>query len=284
MLLKEIKNIFHHELDALYSKEEVNSFFYLMVDHYLGLGRYILALQPDFIISRTEEQPFFQGLAKLRLENPIQYILGETYFFGLKFHVNEHVLIPRPETEELVGWIISEFGIQNSELGILDIGTGSGNIATSLAKHLPHAKIYALDVSKDILEIAKQNAEENKVNIEFILDNILQLNTLDRTFDIIVSNPPYVRELEKGKIANNVKKYEPPSALFVTDDAPLIFYNHIIDFASKNLVTGGALYFEINQYLGKETQQLLEDQNFSEIEIRKDLFENDRMLKGVFNV
>ena len=290
MLLKEIKNIFHKELDAIYSKEEVDSFFYLLIEHYLALQRFVLAVQPDLIVSKEEEQPLFEALSQLRLERPIQYIIGKTHFMDMDFTVAENVLIPRPETEELVQWVIDEYHTignqgdaikkQNKDLRILDIGTGSGCIAIALAKNLPDAKVTALDVSSEALDVAKQNAVDNAVRIKFVHADVLQLEELDGKFDSIVSNPPYVRMLEKKEMRRNVTEYEPDLALFVSDDDPLVFYRAICRFAEKNLKISGTLYLEINQYLAKETEQLLKDHNFSEIELRKDIFGNNRMLKG----
>jgi release factor glutamine methyltransferase len=280
MLLKEIKKVFHTELDAIYGKEEVSSFFYLLIEHYLGLERFILAVQPELIITKEEGSPLFEALSKLKLQVPIQYIIGKTHFMDLDFVVNKNVLIPRPETEELVRWVLDDFSTVKSDLKILDIGTGSGCIAVSLAKNLPNAKVYAIDVSEEALAVAKETAKLNGVEIYFINADILEVNDLDDKFDIIVSNPPYVRMLEKQEMKNNVLDNEPELALFVADDNPLIFYKKIIELAAKNFIDKGVLYFEINQYLGKETQYLLEATNFSEIELRKDFFGNDRMLKG----
>lgn len=281
MLLKNIKTIFHKELDELYPKEEVDNFFFMFIEHYLNLGRFVLVLQPNYTISKEEEQPFFEGLARLKNEEPIQYILGVTHFMDLTFKVNEHVLIPRPETEELVRWIISEFGTPNSELRILDIGTGSGCIAISLAKNLPKAQVYALDISKKALEVAIKNAEINNAQIEFLEQDILNWNPgFILEFDIIVSNPPYVRELEKTHMRKNVLNHEPELALFVPDDDALKFYRAIIKVTKRNLKTGGKLFFEINQYLGNEIYGLLVDNDFREVELRKDIFGNFRMLKG----
>lgn len=295
MLLREIKSIFHKELDDIYGIGEVDSFFYLMIEHYLNLERFVLALQPDLIISKDEEQPLFEGLSELKLERPIQYILGKTEFLDLEFAVNESVLIPRPETEELVRWILDDevkrnTGAErsrsvvstslNDPIHILDIGTGSGCIAIALAKNLPNSKVVALDVSDKALAVAKRNAVANEAEIEFVLMDVLKQNKLHEKFDIIVSNPPYVRELEKKKISKNVMDHEPEIALFVSDENPLLFYRTIADIAKKGLKKGGSLYLEINQYLGADTKQLLEEADFSEIELRKDLFGNDRMLKG----
>ena len=300
MLLREIKNIFHIELDSIYPKEEVDAFFYGMIEHFLGLERFVLAIQPELSLNKEEEQPLFEGLARLRLEEPLQYILGEAHFMDLSLNVNKHVLIPRPETEELVQWIIGAFNVRASTSGsanndtnisepkthdpkpnILDIGTGSGCMAIALAKAFPQAKIFALDISKEALKVAEENARKNEVCIEFIHADILNLNLkLEHDLDIIVSNPPYVRAMEKSEIRNNVKKFEPQEALFVSDVDPLMFYRAIVKLAKTWLKPAGWLFFEINQYLAAETQQLMEDNLFNEVELRKDIFGNFRMLKG----
>lgn len=285
MLLKEIKNIYHLELDPIFPKEEVDSFFYLVIDHYLGLERFILAMQPNLVVSKENEDPLFFALSQLKQERPIQHILGKAHFCELEFRVDENVLIPRPETEELVYWIINEVqkGDPRGEVKILDIGTGSGCIAISLAKNLPNAKVYALDISKKALQIAEENAMDNGVDIVFLEADILSIEGFKDKFDVIVSNPPYVRELEKLEMKNNVVEHEPGLALFVSDGDPLIFYKKITRFALSHLKKGGVLFFEINQYLGEEMKQLLEAENFSEIDLRKDMFGNDRMLKGQLN-
>ena len=292
MILKEILNIYHKELDVLFGNEEVNSFFNLLIEHYLDIKRIHLVLNPEYVITKEEEQPLFEALAHLKLQKPIQYILGETEFYGLPFKVNEHTLIPRPETEELVEWIIDCHSEQSrstsdeSQFKILDIGTGTGCIAISLAKHLKKADVYALDVSEEALKVAKQNAELNEVNVEFIHDDILnfrhaELVSASHYYDVIVSNPPYVRNLEKAEIQSNVLDNEPHLALFVDDDNPLQFYKAICQFAQINLKEDGILYFEINEYLGEEMIALLESYTFKAIELKKDIFGKDRMIKGV---
>ncbi|MBR9853552.1 MAG: peptide chain release factor N(5)-glutamine methyltransferase [Algicola sp.] len=291
MQLKEIKNIFHKELGGIYPKEEIDSFFYSCIEHYLKLERFVLAVQPGLTLIKKEEQPLFEALAELKLEKPIQYILGTAHFMDLELQVNENVLIPRPETEELVQWILDtersqsviSTPLNDRSLHILDIGTGSGCIAIALAKNLPNAKVYALDVSKVALEVAQKNAQANGVDITFLHQDILNNERgfpSEPIFDIIVSNPPYVRELEKNQIHKNVKDFEPHTALFVPDEDPMLFYRAIIDFAEKYLSEKGKLYFEINQYLGEETKELFRTRSFSEIELRKDMFGNDRMLKA----
>ena len=252
MLLKEIKTIFHKELDTIYSNGEVSSFFHLLIEEFLGLERFILAFQPNYVISKEDEQPLFEALSQLRLQRPIQYIIGKTCFMDLDFMVSEGVLIPRPETEELVQWVL-EGKDENEERNILDIGTGSGCIAISLAKNMKNARVHALDVSEEALAIARKNAKINKVAVSFIQGDILTLDSLGLKFDLIVSNPPYVRESEKSVMQKNVLEHEPDSALFVPDETPLVFYEAIVAFAQRNLSEKGELFLEINQNLGKET-------------------------------
>ena len=279
MRLADIKTIFHQELDSLYERNEVDAFFYRMVEHYLMLERFVLVVQPDYTLTKAEEQPLFEGLAQLKLEKPLQYILGRAFFMDMELKVNEHVLIPRPETEELVRWVIMECHNKKTGLGILDVGTGSGCIAIALAKHFSSARVYAMDVSEKALAVALENAKQHKVTINGVVDDIRQAQTQEK-YDLVVSNPPYVREQEKRDIKNNVKKYEPGLALFVSDQKPLIFYQAIVEFCRKNLKPGGMLFLEINQYLAKETQQILVDNLFREVELRKDIFGNFRFLKG----
>jgi release factor glutamine methyltransferase len=221
-------------------------------------------------------------LEQLQKEIPIQYLLGKTSFYGLEFEVNPAVLIPRPETEELVEWIIQsqKSEVRSQNVKILDIGTGSGCIAISLAKNIVNAEVFAIDVSKKALATAKKNGEINQVKVTFLEKNILETDDLEQQFDIIVSNPPYVRELEKQEIKKNVLDNEPHLALFVADNDALIFYRKIAELAQKNLSPKGQLFFEINQYLGIEMLILLEKMDFQNIELRKDIYGNDRMIKG----
>lgn len=279
MILKEYKINFIEALSSIYDKEEIESFFHIIAEFLHQKKRIDLALEPSFTINEIEIEKWNSIVAELKQEKPIQYVLGETEFYGLRFLVNENTLIPRQETEELVDLILSKNSkkeIPNSK--ILDIGTGTGCIAISLAKNLPNAKVYALDVSEKALEIAKQNAEINKVSVEFLHQSILETEDLKQEFDIIVSNPPYVRNLEKVEIKKNVLEYEPHLALFVEDTNALLFYRKIAQLAQKNLSENGKLYFEINQYLGKETVELLENLAFKNIQLIKDIYGNDRMI------
>lgn len=285
MLLKEIKSIYHKELDKNYGVEEVSSFFYLLIVHFLKLEKFVLALTPNLVVNKEEEAILFKALSELKQDVPVQHIIGETEFMDMRFKVSPKVLIPRPETEDLVRWVIADSSAeQHQPLTILDIGTGSGCIPIALAKHLEGAQVSALDISSDALQVAQTNALENNVNLNFYQADILDktsTSTINSKFDIIVSNPPYVRELEKNKMHKNVLKYEPGIALFVSDKDPLVFYRAIANFAVKNLADNGRLYLEINQYLGKEMLRLLSEYNFKDIELRKDIFGNDRMVKAV---
>jgi len=283
MTLKELQQHFHSQLDAIYGKDEVQSFFKLLIENVLNFKPIELVLHTESDISITNQHRFNADIKRLKQEEPIQYIIGETVFFGLPFKVNPSTLIPRPETEELVQWIIEDLKLaKNQEPTILDIGTGSGCIAISLAKNLINAKIFALDVSPEALKVAKENAELNQVEVEFIEADILTAcHTELQKFDIIVSNPPYVRTLEKSSIKNNVLKHEPHLALFVENEDPLLFYKAICEFANHNLKSKGILFFEINQYLGAEMMQLVSTFNFESLELRQDIFGNNRMLKSI---
>lgn len=283
--LKYIKNKFYKALDQHFHKEEIGAFFYLLSEKFYGITRINLAMQPNEEIK--DETLILDALELLKQHKPIQYILGATEFYDLQFKVNENVLIPRPETEELVSWILDEVK-QKKTYNILDIGTGSGCIAITLAKHLVNTTVYALDVSKDALEVAKENAKHNEVSITYVEDDILNIEACNASlkgveFDVIVSNPPYVRAIEKQLMQPNVLQHEPHLALFVEDDNALVFYKAIAKFATQFLAPNGQLFFEINEYLGQETVNLLKHCGFRNIELRQDIFEKDRMIKAEIN-
>lgn len=283
MKLQDFRTLFTDKLSSIYPKTEIDSFFFLLIEEKLGLQRIDTVLQPNFTISEDITLHFQDIINRLKKEEPIQYILGKTEFFGFPFLVNEHTLIPRPETEELVSWVLDatkDERRKTKDITILDIGTGSGCIPIALKKNLPTAEVFAIDISKEALAIAKQNAKLNNITVNFIEEDILTAEKLLQKFDIIISNPPYVRELEKVEIKNNVLQFEPHSALFVSDKNPLLFYDAIADLAKKHLNPKGKLFFEINQYLGKETVTLLQQKGFSNVALRKDLFGNNRMLKA----
>ncbi len=281
MKIKDLRRDFIKSLSELYEPDEVLSFFYILTEKFLEMRRVDVALSLNNAISSDQLSKFMNAENRLKNQDPIQYIVEETEFYGLPFKVNQHVLIPRPETEELVDWVIKDFNSNTSgrKPKILDIGTGSGCIAISLAKNIPEADVYAIDISEEALKIAKANAARNNIDISLIQADILHTDTLGN-FDVIVSNPPYVRELEKVEIKPNVLENEPHLALFVSDTDPLIFYKKITALSKKSLNEGGLLYFEINQYLGNETKKMIEEQRFEPVTLRKDLYTNDRMIRA----
>ena len=290
MIVKQYRNYFNETLKTIYPITEIDSFFFLLLEEYLGFRRVDIVLKSDFKITQETLNLLQSATKQLEQEIPLQYIIGKTEFYGLPFVVNKYVLIPRPETEELVAWVVSESSrfktfntstkqtTETKQLKILDIGTGSGCIPISLKKQLPFAKISAIDISKEALSVAKKNAVLNNVDIHFILQDILKTVALDQHYDIIISNPPYVRELEKKELKNNVLKNEPHVALFVENDNPLIFYAKIAELAKNYLNKNGLLFFEINQYLGTETIDLVNKKGLKNIQLKKDMFGNDRII------
>ena len=253
------------DLLLLYNSSECQQMIFLLLEDVKGLSRADVNSRINEELSDSEWKKLFSYLEELMLGKPVQYVLGHAWFSGMKFFVNENVLIPRPETEELCEWILSEADMLK-ENSILDIGTGSGCIAIALKKKWPQAKVSALDISDDALEIARQNAALNQTDINFLKGDILLKRHLEFThtkFDIIVSNPPYVRKDEMNAMNKSVKDFEPHLALFVDGEDPLIFYNSIADFAKKHLNANGKLYFEINQELGAAVVNLLQEKGFS---------------------
>ena len=281
-LVRDIRNHYCEQLCSIYDKNEANTMIITLLEYYFNITRVKIALEPELRLSESEMLKIHFAVKDLLKSKPIQYIIGETEFCDLKFKVNENVLIPRPETSELVRQIAnSQQPTANSQLSILDIGTGSGCIAISLAKSLPESKVSALDISGKALEVAKENAINNNVNITFIHDDILSSrNKIETKFDVIVSNPPYVRELEKAEMRDNVLNWEPHNALFVSNDDPLIFYRSILEFAKTHLEENGEVWFEINEYLGKEMIDLCKSFGFSDIEIFKDFRGKERILRA----
>lgn len=276
MKIKDYKSRFIQSLSPIYEVKEIENFFYLILENQINLKRIDVALNPELEFSETELQKWDFYVQELQKQKPIQYLLGKTEFFGLEFFVNQHTLIPRPETEELVDWIIKE-NLSKKSLQILDIGTGSGCIAISLDKNLK-AETFAFDISEEALTMAQKNADHNQAFVHLVEFDILNDVWEGDPFDIIVSNPPYVRELEKQEIKPNVLEYEPHLALFVPDENPLLFYEKIADFAKEHLSENGQLFFEINQYLGKETSEMLRNKGFNNVILKKDIYGNDRMI------
>ena len=233
----------------------------------------------DKEISGKRRDVLDEMIRRLKKNEPIQYIIGVESFCGLTFEVNPSVLIPRPETQELVGWIAGDCE-EKEACRILDIGTGSGCIPVSLAHRLPKAEVESWDISEDALQVARRNAERNGVEVLFLQKDVLKASPDEARYDVIVSNPPYIAEKEKVDMEANVLDWEPSIALFVPDEDPLLFYRTIAQLGFSMLKEGGALYFEINRAYGQETIQMLEAMGYKDIELRKDSWGNDRMMKA----
>ena len=277
MNYSQIKKIFHQQLKEIYIENEIDSLFFIALEYVTSISKIEYILQKEEEISEEKLIKLKFILEKLTKNKPVQYITRKAYFYGLNFYVNEKVLIPRQETNELVDWVLMSV-THSKPIKILDIGTGSGCIAITLKKNLPLSEVFAIDISNEAIQIAQKNANDNEVEINFLQKNILEINDLKSNFDIIISNPPYVRELEKLEMAPNVLDNEPHLALFVPDNNPLLFYEKITEIALKNLTEDGMLFFEINQYLSAETKKMIENKGFKNVTLRKDLQENYRMI------
>ena len=266
------------ELNSLYPEGEIKGFIRLIMESACGLSLTQMATEQLKEISTDGRARITEIVERLKKYEPIQYILGETEFFGLRFNVNPSVMIPRQETEELVDWVLKTN--PGNGIHVCDIGTGSGCIAISLKKNRRDLKVTAFDISEDAIGIAGENAVRNHVEINFLCKDILKPEGLNGTdYEIIVSNPPYVRESEKILMSRNVLDYEPGSAIFVPDSDPLRYYRFISLFASEKLLTGGFLFLEINEALENETVSLL-NSRFCNIEVRNDLNGKPRMIKA----
>lgn len=279
VLQKEVSDIVNRiksELSALYDKNEVESFVSLLLHKICGLSTVRRLMADDIVVTNEQTLGINDAIDRLKRYEPIQYILGETEFYGLTLQTDRRALIPRPETEELVDWIVHEC---SSARRILDVCTGSGCIAVGLAKNLTRAKVEALDVSADALSLARDNARRHGVDIVFHRQDILAAISLSGKFDIIVSNPPYVTLSERQEMRPNVLNYEPALALFVSDDAPLLFYRAIADFAQKSLNPNGLLFFEINRRFGNLMADILSSAGFVDIVSKKDMAGNDRFIR-----
>ena len=275
MKVSNIIPYFKEELDGIADAREITAWAYLVIQYLFGLNRSDTIVYSNKVISIKKSDCIKRIISELKEDKPIQYILGEAEFYGLKFKVNKHTLIPRPETEELVDWILKE-----DFNSILDIGTGSGCIAISLAKY-SSAQITAIDNCEKALEVAKENAKLNKVDIKFYTQDIFQSTDLF-SLDVIVSNPPYISESEKENMKANVLQYEPHLALFISDKDPLVFYKKIGSLAAKSLNFGGKLFFEINEQYGSEISKMLSKMGFVDIALKKDINDKDRMIKAIW--
>ena len=270
---------FVEQLKIIYDEREANNIADWVFESIASIKRIDRVSVKQKQLNNAEVEQLGDALEKLLAHIPVQYILGEAWFYKMKLKVNEHVLIPRPETEELVEWIVQEFKIQNSKFKILDIGTGSGCIAIALKKEFPAAEIFAIDVSKDALQVAKENADDQKAQMNFSQIDFLNEESWKQllSFDFIVSNPPYIPENEKKNLAKNVVDHEPHIALFVKDIDPFIFYKKIASFADTYLNEKGKVFVEVHEDYATEVQKIFADKNFK-TEMKRDIFERDRMI------
>ena len=288
--MKTILRFIQEQLQDFYPETEIKSFCYLILESVCNMDKSSVLRHKDKQLSLNEHFRIQEIVEELKKYRPIQYVLSETEFYGLKFIVNENVLIPRPETEEMVDWIIKEetpppypLHKRGAKYKLLDIGTGSGCIAIALAKHLPEAEVFALDISEKALDLARQNAIRNQVNVHFFRHDILRDEAFPPPFDTlifgcIVSNPPYITLKEKAAMAKNVLDYEPHQALFVPGDNPLLFYERIAGFAHGRLKKGGSLYLETSSLYGQASAKLFEDKKFQSVNLLKDISGNDRII------
>lgn len=285
--METVKDVFAEyrtQLKALYDVQEADVIALTVLKEVTNqTGAYLKAF-PEYQLAEERQGKMKAILKELSTGKPLQYALGHTEFYGLPFKVNPSVLIPRPETEELVEWVLKS-DLPQTDISILDIGTGSGCIAISLKKNLPNATVWAIDISADALETAKENAKLNEVEVNFIEADVLNLTynsqLTTHSYNIIISNPPYVTPSDKDLMHTNVTDFEPHTALFVPQDDPLLFYKAIADLAAEKLVKGGLLFFEINESYGNKTAEMLRAKLFTDIELRKDLSGRDRMVKAV---
>lgn len=278
MTLIEYRNQLFKALGSKIDKKELEEFFFWLIEYYSGFSRLKYILDQNHSVSNFQKLNLLMAIELLEKNMPIQYIVGESEFMNLKFYVNDKVLIPRPETEELVSWVLIDNPINKK---ILDIGTGSGCIAVSLAKFLKSPNVTAWDIDHDIIDLAKKNSSLNNVKILFEVQDINSINT-NKKFDIIISNPPYICDSEKHNMKKNVLLFEPHKALFVYDKNPLFYYVKIIQFAKKSLKKNGLLFFEISERMKDDILKLLNKEGFHDIELKKDFRSKDRMVKVSF--
>ena len=276
--MKRIVQIINERLGSYYPTGEAVAFTRIIATEILGISQTAYLLKDDVTLNAEQEALLYNAIERLKKHEPIQYILGYSHFCGLKFKVTPATLIPRPETSELVEWIAADN--KGKTVDILDIGTGSGCIAVSLALMLPMSNVTAWDISPEALAVAAENSRSNGTEVTFEQVDILAHEPQDEQFDIIVSNPPYIKEIEKENMEHNVLDWEPHTALFVPDSDPLLFYRAITNNGLTLLKPGGTLYFEINRAHGAETAEMLANFGYKDIELRKDISNNDRMIKA----
>ena len=279
MRLIEARNQFRTSLKGLHTVAECDYYFKMILSSLLDIDPISIALEPNLNLQSSQQSKLKSVLEDLLTEKPLQYILGEVPFRKLNLKVNSSVLIPRPETEELVGWILEDYAKLNQKIDLIDLGTGSGCIALSLKKEQPYFNVHALDIYQPILDVVEQNKEKNKLEINCIKGDINDLHKLKLKVEVIVSNPPYITPKEKEEIKNNVLNFEPYQALFVPQDNPLLYYQKILEYAEESLQSKGRIYFEINPLFESEMEALIFSFDSYTITKRLDIFGKIRMLR-----
>ena len=283
MNLNDIIKEYHRKLLSLYPPQEIQSIMNLVLETYLKIPKAEISLKRNEELHEALQTVLLDILKQLETAKPVQYIIGDTSFYDMDIRVTPDALIPRQETEELVHWIVSDVMHTPDRPDILDIGTGSGCIAIALAKKLKNASVSGCDISRNVLDLAKENAKHNHVSIHFFQMNVLKQNLLPDVFDIIVSNPPYIPNNEKKHMHRNILEHEPVSALFVPDKEPLMFYEAIADFSLNHLNKNGKMYLEIHEKYGNEVMHLLKKASFSHVQLKKDINGKDRMVKAIWS-
>jgi release factor glutamine methyltransferase len=278
MTLGDGHKLFREGLNQLFQNSEIDFYFKAILKDRLYIDPIQLGIEPNLKLTLKEEIAINQSLLKLISKKPIQYVTGKAHFRELILKVDRRVLIPRPETEEIVGWILEDFKSINKKLRIIDIGTGSGCIGISLAKEQSFFSVFALDKDKDILDLAAENAKINGVRIKCLRKDIYKIKSFQLKIDVIVSNPPYVMISEQNQMKSNVLDYEPHQAIFVSNSDPLVFYRLILEFAARNLNPNGYIYFEINPLLLDDLKSLITPFSYTVLE-RLDIFGKVRMLR-----
>jgi release factor glutamine methyltransferase len=288
MTIDEARKEIIKDIRGIYEQNEANNIAELLIESITKLPRSERIIRADEALSNSQKGVLHSSILHLQKHEPIQYIINEAWFAGMRFYVDKNVLIPRPETEELVEWVVEEYSPdsyrhQNTEFKILDVGTGSGCIAIALKNKLPVAEVWACDISDQALNIARINADALHATVDFVPLNFLdpdQRKQLPKV-DVIVSNPPYVPQNEKAEMKKNVMEYEPSTALFVPDDDPLIFYKAIAEFGMEKLNKGGSIYTEIHENLGELVKNSFLSKGYHSVELKKDLQGKERMVKAV---
>jgi release factor glutamine methyltransferase len=277
----DVRNHYRQKLANIYPDKEAETMLFILIAEYTGLTRAEILMKPEELITESQLLKIHFGVKALQNHKPIQYVIGKTDFFGLTFVLTPDVLIPRPETEELVDWIIRDQA-SHKVTSVLDIGSGSGCIAIVLKKHFPNAAVEAVEFSQGAVAVSRKNDEMNNTGVAIKQMDFLDQKQWDNLgkYDLVVSNPPYIRQSEKKEMKLNVLNYEPDRALFVTDNDPLVFYRHIAHFCKIHLQPGGSVYCEVNQYLANETVKLFEELLTRDVELKRDVFGNNRFIKA----